>query len=73
MEKDLNNSIMKGGTLSTGMSINSSTGLVTFDSSTYSFTPPSDADTINIASGNTNFTQQSFGNLSDGQTGFPII
>ena len=66
----LNNSIMKGGTLSTGMSINTSTGLVSFDSSTYSFTPPSDAATINIASGNTNFTQQTFGSLSDGQTGF---
>ena len=66
----LNNSIMKGGTLSTGMSINSSTGVVTFDSSTYSFTPPSDADTINIASGNTNFTQQTFGSLSDGEKGF---
>ena len=66
----LNNSIMKGGILSTGMSINSSTGVVTFDSSTYSFTPPSDANTINIASGNTNFTQQTFGSLSDGEKGF---
>jgi len=69
----LNEQIVRGGTLTTGMAIDSSSGLVTFDSSTYSFTPPTGVETINISSGNTNFTQQSFSSLADGEKGFLLF
>jgi len=69
----LNQALMRGGTLSTTVDINSSTGLVTLGSSTYTFTPPSDAATIQVTSGNTNFTQEDFSGLANGETGFLLF
>jgi len=69
----LNQQIARGGTLTTGMSIGSANGTVTFDSSTYTFTPPTGIPSISIASGNTNFTQQNFSSLANGQTGYLLF
>jgi len=69
----INQVIARGGTLSTGMTINTSTGAVSFDSSTYTFQPPTGVPTVSITSGNTNFTDESFSSLANGQTGYLLF
>ena len=69
----LNQQIARGGSLTTGMSIGSANATVTFDSSTYTFTPPTGVPSITIESGNTNFTQQNFSSLADGETGYLLF
>lgn len=66
----LNGGISRGGILSTVVNIESSNGLVTFANSTYTFVPPGGADPIIVTSGNTNFTQQAFSSLADGDTAY---
>ena len=66
----LNGAVSKGGVLTTTMDINSSNGTVTLANNTYTFQPPGNTDPVLIASGNTNFTSQTFSGLADGETAF---
>jgi len=63
--------IATGGGLSTGLSINSSTGLASLGSTTYDFTNTV-GDLISVSSGNTAQTSQVFSGVSDGGEAFVV-
>ena len=69
----LTGGIQKGGILSTVPNINSANGLVTFANSSYAFTPPNGVESITVDSGNTNFTQESFSALGNGETAYLLF
>ena len=66
----LTGAIQKGGVLTTVPNIESSNGTVTFANNTYVFTPPNGVDSIVVNSANTNFTQQTFPGMSDGDSAY---
>ena len=70
----LNGGIMRGGILTSPISINSANGTVTFASNTYTYTSPNpdeEVTDISVSSGNSAFTTQAdFNNLADGETGY---
>ena len=63
--------IATGGGLSTGLSIDSSTGLVSLGSTTYDFSNEA-GDRLNVSSGNAAQTSQAFSGLSDGGEAFVV-
>ena len=63
--------IATGGGLSTGLSINSSTGLVSLGSTTYDFSNTL-GDRISVSSGNAAQTSQAFSGVSDGGEAFVV-
>ena len=69
----LNGGIQKGGILTTPVNIDSTTGTITLASDTYTFTPPNGIDTVIVTSANTNFTQQTFPSMSDGDKAFLLF
>jgi len=63
--------IATGGGLSTGLSIDSSTGLVSLSSTTYDFTNTL-GDIVSVSSGNAAQTSQAFSGVSDGGEAFVV-
>jgi len=69
----MNGSLMRGGILTTSMSIDSSNGTVTLASNDYVFQPPSEVDPVIISNGDSSTTTQAFNGMSDGDTAFLMI
>ena len=71
--KQLEPKVRFGGSLTSPMSINSSTGLVSLSDSTYNMTPAeSELPTYRVVSGSTAQTSQSFASLASGKTGYML-
>ena len=66
----MNGSLMRGGILTTTMSIDSSNGTVTLASNDYIFQPPSEVSPIIISNGASSAITQSFPGMADGDTAF---
>ena len=66
----LNGSLMRGGILTTSMSIDSSNGTVTLASNDYVFQPPSEVDPILVSNGDSTTVTQAFSGMADGDTAF---
>ena len=61
--------VSKGGFITSPVSFNSSSGLLTIENALYSYSPPSGVDFFSTA-GSPLFNQQDFSSLADGETGY---